>query len=123
MKQASHEATVLLYSPGIDPFIENLAKASNRVFYFEEGPRDSPRQTAKTWQKIEGSGHLGWVFVIWSRLSGWGIHCDIVSPRLFELEAATDLGGGWADSTADCGFPSNGDGVCSICLARRPSLS
>jgi len=25
MKQASHEATVLLYSPGIDPFLEELA--------------------------------------------------------------------------------------------------
>ncbi|MDD1751740.1 MAG: hypothetical protein LUQ38_01450 [Methanotrichaceae archaeon] len=24
MRQASHEATVLLYSPGIDPFVEDL---------------------------------------------------------------------------------------------------
>ncbi|MCJ7443145.1 MAG: hypothetical protein MUO26_01200, partial [Methanotrichaceae archaeon] len=52
-------ATVLLYSPGIDPFIENLAKASNRVFYFEEGPRDSPRQTAKTWQTMKGPADTG----------------------------------------------------------------
>jgi hypothetical protein len=53
MKQASHEATVLLFSPGIDPFLEDLAKGADRVFYFEEGPRDTPRLTAKTWLKME----------------------------------------------------------------------
>jgi hypothetical protein len=35
MRQASHEATVLLYSPGIDSFLEELAKDADRVFYFE----------------------------------------------------------------------------------------
>jgi DNA polymerase I len=34
MKQASHEATVLLYLPSIDPFLEDLAKGVDRVFYF-----------------------------------------------------------------------------------------
>ena len=53
MRQASHEATVLLYSSGIDPFLEDLAKGADRVFYFEEGPRDTPRLTAKTWLKIK----------------------------------------------------------------------
>jgi len=53
MKQAAHEATVLLYSPGIDPFLEDLAKSADRVFYFEEGPRDTPRLTAKTWLKMK----------------------------------------------------------------------
>jgi len=48
MKQASHEARVLLYSHGIDPFLEDLAKGADRVFYFEEGPRDTPRLSAKT---------------------------------------------------------------------------
>jgi hypothetical protein len=46
-KQASHEATVLLYSPGIDPLLKDIAKGADRVFYFEEGPRDTPRLTAK----------------------------------------------------------------------------
>jgi hypothetical protein len=41
MKQASQEATVL-YSPGIDPFLEDLAKGADRVFYFEEGPETYP---------------------------------------------------------------------------------
>lgn len=37
LKQATHEATALLYSPWIDPFLEDLARAAGRVFYFEEG--------------------------------------------------------------------------------------
>jgi hypothetical protein len=37
LKQAAHVATVLLYSSGIDPFLEDLAKSADRVFYFEEG--------------------------------------------------------------------------------------
>jgi hypothetical protein len=53
IKQASHEATVLLFSPGIDPFLEDLAKDADRVFYFEEGPRDTPRLAAKTWLKMK----------------------------------------------------------------------
>jgi len=43
MRQASHEATVQLYSPGFDPFLENLAKDADRVFYFEEGSRPTPK--------------------------------------------------------------------------------
>jgi hypothetical protein len=53
LKQVAREATVLLYSPGIDPFLEDLAKGADRVFYFEEGPRDTPRLTAKTWLKMK----------------------------------------------------------------------
>ncbi|MCJ7445480.1 MAG: hypothetical protein MUO26_13330 [Methanotrichaceae archaeon] len=52
-KQVSHEATVLLYSSGIDPFLEDLTNLADHVYYFEEGPRDSPRLTAKTWQKMK----------------------------------------------------------------------
>src|SRR5512139_1345300 len=51
LKQASHEATVLLYSPEIDPLLEDLTNLADRVFYFEEGPRDEPRLTAKMWHK------------------------------------------------------------------------
>jgi hypothetical protein len=29
--------------------------------------------------------------MIWSRRSGWCIHCDVVNPRLFELEAAKEM--------------------------------
>jgi len=29
MRQAAHEATVLLYSPGVDPFLEDPAKGAD----------------------------------------------------------------------------------------------
>jgi hypothetical protein len=53
LKQASREATVLLYSPDIDPFLEDLAKSADRVFYFEGGARETPRLTAKTWLEMK----------------------------------------------------------------------
>ena len=53
LRQASHEATVLLYSSDIDTFLEDMTKLADRVFYFEEGPRESPKLTAKTWQKMK----------------------------------------------------------------------
>ena len=52
LKQASLEDMVLLYSPDIDPFLEDLTNLADRVFYFE-GPRESPKLTAKTWQKMK----------------------------------------------------------------------
>ena len=44
---AAKEAAVLLYAPGIDPFFEDLVQNADRVFYFEEGPREIPRLAAK----------------------------------------------------------------------------
>ncbi|MDD1741790.1 MAG: hypothetical protein LUQ47_00505 [Methanotrichaceae archaeon] len=29
--------------------------------------------------------------MVWSRLSDYGIHCDIVNPRRLELEAAKEM--------------------------------
>jgi hypothetical protein len=58
LKQAAHEATILLYSPSIDPFLEDLANSADRVFYFEEGPRPTPRRTAKTWLKMKDQESL-----------------------------------------------------------------
>jgi len=58
MREAAQEATVLLYSAGLDPFIEELARNSDRVFYFEEGPRDSPRLLAKSNPKIKNQATL-----------------------------------------------------------------
>jgi len=58
MKEASQEATVLLYSPGLDPFMEELAQNSDHIFYFEEGPRDSPRLLAKSSPKIKNQATL-----------------------------------------------------------------
>jgi len=53
MRQAAQEATVLLYSPGIDPFLEDLAKLADRVFYFEERAQSTPKLSVKTWLKMK----------------------------------------------------------------------
>jgi len=59
MRQAAQEATALLYSPGVDPSLEKLAKGADRAIYFEEGQRDTPRLSART-EDFEG------VLMIWS---------------------------------------------------------
>jgi hypothetical protein len=54
---------VLLNSSGIDSFLEELTKLSDRVFYFEEGPRESPKLTIKKWQKLKDQEDGGGGFV------------------------------------------------------------
>jgi DNA polymerase I len=51
LSDAAKEAAVLLYAQGIDPFFENLVQNADRVFYFEEGPREKPRLAAKSHQR------------------------------------------------------------------------
>jgi len=45
---AAKEAAVLLYAQGIDPFFEDLVQNADRVFHFEEGPREIPQLAAKS---------------------------------------------------------------------------
>ncbi len=47
MREASNNATVLLYVPEPDPYLENLIANADRVFYFDEGPRAEARIVAK----------------------------------------------------------------------------
>jgi 23S rRNA A2030 N6-methylase RlmJ len=49
--EAAKEAAVLLYSPGLDPFLEELARNTDRVWYFEEGPRDAPKLISRAHPK------------------------------------------------------------------------
>lgn len=39
LREAAKEAAVLLYMPRADPYSEEIVKNSDRVFYFDEGPR------------------------------------------------------------------------------------
>ncbi len=55
LSDAAKEAAVLLYSPGTDTFLEELARNADRVWYFEEGPRASPRLVTKAFPKAEKS--------------------------------------------------------------------
>jgi hypothetical protein len=47
MREAAKEAAVLLYAPGADPFLEELVKNADRVFYFDERPRAETKVIAK----------------------------------------------------------------------------
>ncbi len=47
LREAAKDATVLLYAPGADPYLEELIKNADRVFYFDERPRAETRIAAK----------------------------------------------------------------------------
>lgn len=55
LADAAKEAAVLLYAPGLDPFLEELARNADRVWYFEEGPRALPKLISKEYPKVEKS--------------------------------------------------------------------
>ena len=55
LSNAAKDAAVLLYSPGTDTFLEELARNADRVWYFDEGPRASPRLVTKAFPKAERS--------------------------------------------------------------------
>jgi hypothetical protein len=55
LSDAAKESAILLYSPGFDPFLEELARNADRVWYFEVGPRASPRLVTKAFPKAEKS--------------------------------------------------------------------
>ncbi|MCJ7444471.1 MAG: hypothetical protein MUO26_08075 [Methanotrichaceae archaeon] len=53
---------VLLYSPEIDPFLEDLAKIADYMFYFEEDP---PRLSARISLAACNSNILGLTISQW----------------------------------------------------------
>lgn len=55
MREASKDAAVLLYAPGADPYLEELVKNADRVFYFDEGPRAEARVVAKAIPRTQRS--------------------------------------------------------------------
>lgn len=48
MVEAAKESTVLLYAPVADPYLEELVKNADRVFYFNEGPRVAAKANPRT---------------------------------------------------------------------------
>ncbi len=55
LADAAKEAAVLLYSPGSDTFLEELARNADRVWYFDEGPKAAPRLVSKACPKSQKS--------------------------------------------------------------------
>jgi len=52
LKQTSREATVLLYSPALDPHLQAMTDLADRVFCFYEG---QPKERVKSNLKMQGS--------------------------------------------------------------------
>ena len=52
---AAKEAALLLYSPGTDPFLEDMTRNADRVFYFEERPRAAAKLISKAYPKARKS--------------------------------------------------------------------
>ena len=52
---AAKKAAVLLYSPGTDTFLEDLTRKTDRVFYFDEGPKATTRLISKAYPKAQKS--------------------------------------------------------------------
>ncbi len=55
LREVSQEAAVLIYAPGADPYLEELIKNADRVFYFDDGPRAEARIVAKEVPKTQRS--------------------------------------------------------------------
>ncbi|NPV63257.1 MAG: hypothetical protein HPY61_11635 [Methanotrichaceae archaeon] len=55
LQQADHEAAVLLFASGVDPYFEELVQNADRVWYFDEGPRAEARIVARTHPKTQES--------------------------------------------------------------------
>jgi DNA polymerase I len=55
LSDAAKEAAVLLCASGLDPYFEDLVKNADRVFYIEDGPRETPRMVAKAHQWVRGA--------------------------------------------------------------------
>jgi hypothetical protein len=55
LRKVAKEAAVLLYAPGADPYLEELIKDADRVFYFDEGPRAEARVVAKASPRAQKS--------------------------------------------------------------------
>jgi hypothetical protein len=52
LRQTSREATILLYSPALDPHLEKMTELADRVFCFYEMPKVPAKGRAKAEQKM-----------------------------------------------------------------------
>jgi hypothetical protein len=55
ISDAAKEAAALLYSPVTDPFLEDLTRNADLVFYFDEGPRASMKLISKAYLRAQKS--------------------------------------------------------------------
>ena len=79
---------MLLYSPGIDPFLESLSETADMVFYFDEGPDDSSEACGENLSEDDEPDHAGGLSIRWliRRSRPWR-----VDPIIMELEGAEGI--------------------------------
>ena len=87
LKQASHEATVLLYSHGIEPSWKTFLKVLIEYFTLRKNHGIHQVECQDVAEK-EDQKNFGGVLMIWSRERSVGsrIAPDVVNPRMLELE-------------------------------------
>jgi hypothetical protein len=54
LKQTSREATILLYAPALDPYLEKMTELADRVFCFYEMPKASAKGRGKAEARMAG---------------------------------------------------------------------
>jgi DNA polymerase I len=55
LRQTSREATVLVYSPALDPHLEKMTSLADRVFCFYKMPKPSAKSRSRAEMKMPGS--------------------------------------------------------------------
>lgn len=55
LKQTSREATILIYSPALDPHLQKMTELADRVFCFYEMPRVPAKGRTKAEPKMQGN--------------------------------------------------------------------
>ena len=55
LRESAKDSTVLLYASGADPFLEDLIRNADRVFYFNERPRAETRIAARANPRAQNS--------------------------------------------------------------------
>jgi hypothetical protein len=58
LKKFAYEARGLPYSSIINPFLEILTRFADYIFYFDDGPRYSPRSSAKMHPRVRTQARL-----------------------------------------------------------------
>jgi len=53
LKQTSRDATILLYSPALDPHLQKITELADKVFCFYEMPKAPTKGRAKAEQKMQ----------------------------------------------------------------------
>jgi hypothetical protein len=90
LKQTSREATILLYSPALDPHLQTITELADRVFLHIRRRESTGERTGKDARR---PGHFGGIFMRWP----WIREARLIEPRpainpkVLELQTAKEI--------------------------------